>query len=277
MYHRRVTFNPYAPPDENNQSAEAGPGVIAGAPQPWDIEEVLRLAWDRVKADWTVLVFAPLLAGGLGQFLGMSSSTIAQRMGYPPVSYQAVGVSMGIGFLSMFVTTYFYGGLMRMMVRAARGQTTSFGELFSGGAAYPRLIAVNLILYVVMLSGMLLLIIPGIILMLGFWMAPYYVVDADMGPIEAMSASWEAARGHKGHFFLFGLVSTALMLVSMCTCVGFFLLQSVMWVSAAILYTRLSGRMAGSMDPPSPYGSGGAAGGYGAGPMPPPGGGWGAA
>jgi len=272
-----VTFNPYAPPDDTHQSAAEGGGGFAGAPQEWGVEEILRLGWDRVKADWPVLIFAPLLAFAPGQFMGMASSRIVQRMGMAPLSKEAFAVSFGIGFLTMFVQTYFQGGLLRIMLRAARGQSASFGELFAGGSVYLKLLGVNLLLYLAVMSGTLLLIVPGIILGLGFAMAPYYVVDAGMGPLQALGASWDAMRGNKGRLFLFGLVSFVLIMIAMCTCVGVIVAQAVIYVGWAIIFTRVSGRAASPLDPPSPYGQGGASGGYGASPMPPPGGGWGAA
>lgn len=278
MYHRGVTFNPYAPPDDNSQqNAEEGSDAIAGPAQEWTIEEVLRLGWDRVKADWPVLIFAPLLAMGVGQVMGMGGGQIAQRMHISPLSWEALGINFGVSFLAMFVHTYFQGGLLRIMLRAARGQTASFGLLFSGGSVYLKLLAVNLLLFLAVWSGMLLLIVPGVILGLGFSMGQFYVVDAGMGPIAALNASWNATKGHKAHIFGFGFVMFGIMMLSMCTCVGWILVQAVAYVGWAILFTRISGRQASTLDPPSPYGPGGSSGGYGVGPTPPPGGGWGAA
>ena len=123
MYHPGVTFNPYAPPDDSQQNADEGSDAIAGPAQEWTIEEVLRLGWDRVKADWPVLVFAPLLAMGVGQVMGMGGGQIVQRMHLSPLSKEALGINFGVSFLAMFVHTYFLGGLLRIMLRAARGES----------------------------------------------------------------------------------------------------------------------------------------------------------
>lgn len=271
-----MTFNPYAPPQTNPENDAFSLDTPAGAPRDWGVEEVLREAWDRVKADWTTLIFAPLLVSGLMQLLGMIPSRVVQSMGMSPLSKEAMLVSFLSGFLLLFPQTYFQAGLLRLMLDAARGRGTSFGQIFSGGSYYLPLLGVNLLLWISTLVGFLLLIVPGVILALGLAMAPYYVVDANMGTIDALKASWEAMRGHKGQFFLFGLAGFALMLVSMCTCVGWVLVYPVLYVGYAIIFTRVSGRMSA---PNAPYGAPGfgPSGGYSAGPTPPPGGGWGAA
>ena len=272
-----MTFNPYAPPDDNFFNNAGPPPPAQGGPQPWEIEEVIRLAWDRYKSDWITIQFGSLLAMAPAQILGLFSNSIVQRIGLQPLSWQFFAVSFGVGLLGNFVTAYFQAGLLRIMLRAARGQEASLGQLFSGGPAYFGMLAVLFLQFIGIFAGMLLFIVPGIILALGFLLSQYYVVDAGMGPIEAMSASWDAMRGHKGQVFLFGLVWFVITLVSVCTCIGPFIASAVLHVALAILFTRISGRTASSTDVASPYGQGGPTGGYSAGPMPPPGGGWGAA
>lgn len=272
-----MTFNPYAPPDDNFFNSAGPPQQPQGAPQGWEIEEVLRAAWERYKSDWITIQFSVLLAFAPGQIMGMMNNAIVQRFGFSPLSSEAIWISIGVSLLGMLVNTYFHAGLIRLLLRSVRGQDASFGQLFSGGGVYFTLLGANLLMMIGIFAGTLLLIVPGIILALGLMLTQYFVVDAGMGPIEAMGASWDAMRGHKGQMFLFGLVCFVIMMVSLCTCIGIFAAQAVFYVALAIIYTRISGRMVSVTDPPSPYGQNGPTGGYGAGPMPPPGGGWGAA
>ncbi|MFO0593604.1 MAG: hypothetical protein U0441_39045 [Polyangiaceae bacterium] len=272
-----MTYNPYAPPDDNFFNNAGGPQPVQGAPQGWEIEEVIRLAWDRYKADWITIQFGSLLAAAPAQLLGLFSNGIVQRLHYQPFSKEFWGISIGIGLLGNFITAYFQAGLLRMMLRAARGQEASFGQLFSGGPSYFAMLGVLWLQFIGIFAGTLLFLVPGILLGLGFLLAQYYVVDAGMGPIQALGASWDAMRGHKGQTFLFFLVWFVITLISVCTCVGPFIASAVLHVALAIVFTRVSGRTASSTDVVSPYGQGGPTGGYGAGPMPPPGGGWGAA
>ena len=104
-------------------------------------------------------------------------------------------------------------------------------------------------------------------LVYGLCLAQFFVADADMGPIDAMKASWAATNGHKGKLFLLGLLSIPVMLVGMVACcVGIFATASIVMVAFAIVFVRLSGRGTTS--------SGYDPGGYGGGGYAPPGGGY---
>jgi uncharacterized membrane protein len=94
----------------------------------------------------------------------------------------------------------------------------------------------------VLVPAFFLLIVPGVILALGWSLAPFYVVDAGMGPIEAMKASWSATRGQKGEIFVLGIASVGLTLlgVLMC-CVGVLATSPILYVAFAIAFIRMSG------------------------------------
>src|SRR5262245_6487999 len=56
-----MEYNPYAAPTVEDPLLSPG-AAGDGAPQPWEVGEVLGLGWEAVKRDWPVLVFAPFLA-----------------------------------------------------------------------------------------------------------------------------------------------------------------------------------------------------------------------
>lgn len=277
-----MSFNPYAPPQSFPDQPVPVPAGGAGGPQPWGIEEVLRSSWEIVKQHWVALIFGPLIGGVIGNVPAQILNQIGAASKDQDTIIAMAGVGMVIGF---FVQTFFTAGTIQLALTAARGGAPQVMQVFSGGSAYLRLLGTSLLVTLAIMGGFLLLIVPGIILALGFSMAPYYAVDAGMGPVEAMKASWEATTGHKANIFLFGLVGFVLMLAGLLACcVGMFPAQAVLFVGTAIIFTRISGRTGfGTPSPfgsvPSPFGGGGgfSPGGYGSGPTPPPGGGWGAA
>lgn len=274
-----MSFNPYAPPQAVPEFPTAG-SAPAGSPQPWGIEEVIRSAWDIVKVHWVALIFGPLIGGVIGSVPGQ----IIQTAGNASRDKDTIIATVVIGtIINFFIQTYFTAGAIKMALTAARNGPPQVMQVFSGGSAYGRLLGTSLLVTLVVLLGFVLLVVPGIILALGLSMAPYYAVDAGMGPVEAMRASWEAMKGQKVNMFLFGLAGMALMIAGLLACcVGMFPAQAVLMTATAIIFTRVSGR-SGFGGPPSPFGSvpspfsGFSPGGYGSGPTPPPGGGWGAA
>lgn len=50
-------------------------------------------------------------------------------------------------------------------------------------------------------GGLILLLIPGIMIFLRSLFMPYFIVDKNMGPIEAIKASWALTKGKYGQLF----------------------------------------------------------------------------
>jgi uncharacterized membrane protein len=151
--------------------------------------------------------------------------------------------------------------------------------LFSGGGHFLSLLVVVVITLLAAALGGLLLIVPGVILYLGLVFAQFYVVDQNMGPIDALKASWEVTKGQRGQLFVFSLAAGLLAIAGyVAWCIGAFATIPLAMVAVATVYTRLSGTAYRSPDnmqrpPGGGYGPGGyglPGGGYG-----PPGGGYG--
>jgi uncharacterized membrane protein len=255
----------------------------AGAPQPWEIGEVLGRAWEIYKANWGVLtgavvvfyicVFVPQYGISMGIVL---SGNGPGTSGYWP----AFG---GNNIITMLIESFFFVGLNRIFIAAARGETPQFATLFSGGSRMLPFFGTLLLMYIAIVIGFLCLVVPGVILMLGLGPALLFVSDTDLGVVDSLKASWEAMKGHKGNYFLFMLVGFCLMLAgALACCVGELVAFPLFLVAQAIIYTRISGRMGtpaaaavGYGGPPPGYG--GPPPGYGGPPggPPPAGGGYG--
>jgi hypothetical protein len=191
------------------------------------------------------------------------------------------GVSGGTTIVGIVVGAFFRVGLVRINLAAARGQKPNFADLFSGGPLFLRMVGLQLLLMVAYLVGCAAFVVGMVFVALALCLADYYAVDANMGVIDAMKASYEATKGNRGNIFVFGLVVFGISLVGMLACcVGVLIAGAVASVAMAIIYTRLSGR-GGAAAPPQPMApqgyppagggyppQGGAGGGY-----PPPGGG----
>jgi len=263
-----VNYNPYAPPQAAPPNlAPQQPGL--GPPQPWEIGEVLSAAFEGFKANWVVLVFSHLLAMVVAMVPSMAP-TIAVLTGAVDMgSTEYWGIYSGSMLVVMLVDAFMYVGLYRISLAVARGQRAEFGALFGGADRFLAMLGTWFLLLCIIVPGYLLLVVPGVILGLGLFMATLFVVDQGMGPVDAVKASWNATQGHKGHLFLFGLVAVLLAIGGYIACfIGIFAVMPLLSVSMAIIYLRVSGRGG-----PAPV----LAGGYGGQPYaapygPPPGG-----
>lgn len=246
-------FNPYAAP-----VAAAAPGgdvPARGEPQPWEVGEAIKGGWELYKAHWapfTIGYFVVTLIGGIpGQVAPML--TLAGTLEEGSRAYYAVHVPLS--FLGWLVAEFFMAGFTRAALRAVRTNDAAFGDFFGAGARYLAFVGMSFLKSLAIALGLLLFIVPGVIASLGFANAPFFVLDQNLGPIDALRASWEVSEGQKGNLFVLALAEVALtMLGVFACCLGLFVAVPVVMLARAIVYTRMSG----TSPPPAPasaYGS----------------------
>ena len=238
--------NPYAPPaDFGILPVPPVPPGASGGPQPWDVEEVIKAAWAAFKLQWVVLVLAVFLPGMLVSFPMGAPDVLSALKVVEAYSLEYLGVLGFCWLVAMVIGTFFHVGSLRIFLAAARGRQAELGALFGGADRFFPLVGVILLQSLAIVTGLLLLIVPGIILALGFGLAPYYCVDARMGPVQSLRASWDATNGQKGKIFVFFLACTVVLVAGyLACCVGAYPASAVTWVAFSIVYVRLSGRIA---------------------------------
>jgi uncharacterized membrane protein len=79
-------------------------------------------------------------------------------------------------------------GLLRYTFKLARGQAPKFGEIFAGGPIL-RVIGVALLITPPIVLGWFLVIVPGVMLSLGWFFATYLAIDRRMGVVDSIKAS----------------------------------------------------------------------------------------
>jgi hypothetical protein len=275
-----MNYNPYAAPQAAPPSP-AGAPQHGGGPQPWEIGEVLSAAFDAFKVNWAVLVLSYFLVYIIGMIPGQLPTILVATGAVDNQSAAYWGVFSGSTLVGILIQTFFQVGLLKIWLASARGGQANFAELFSGGSRYLPLLATTFLVGFIVGLGFVLLIVPGLILMVGLGVAQLYVVDAGLGPIEGMKASWEATKGQRLMLFLFAIVLVLIAVAGvLACCVGIFATVPLAGVAGSTVYLRISGRggppapaqLGGYPPPPPPGQYGPPGGGYGG---PPPGGGYG--
>lgn len=97
--------------------------------------------------------------------------------------------------------------------------------VFAGSRYLVPMLVGQLLVAILVAVSMVLLIVPGIILSLGLLYWSYLVVDKQLGPVEAIKASWDLSKGHKMNSLLFVRISAVVDAVAgfVFCCVGGFL------------------------------------------------------
>jgi hypothetical protein len=217
-------------------------------PSPIDAGNILSRTWAIFQGQfWMMVLVGFILAiceGGIGAVIGqvVSLSMLAGRGGEPTPA-DLVIIQVVIRLLALLVNTWLELGMAVYMLKIARGQPASLGDLFTAARFWPAAIAMRLLAALAILSGLLLFIIPGIILGLMFSQALFLIVDRGMGPIEAMSMSRTVTSGNKAQIFILNLAGFGVMLVGvLACCVGTWPAMSFIWLMSAMAYLTMTGQ-----------------------------------
>jgi len=161
----------------------------------------------------TVIVGIPyilvsLLGGG-----GIDAAEI-ERTGQLPSGFWGMAAITMLIFILTYALTQ--SALIYGTVQDLRGQRASFGDCLSRGlSALPRVMIAALLASIAVAIGSMLLLIPGLILLVMWWvMVPAIVVEgADVG--GSFGRSRDLTRGHRwGIFGILVLVAIAQWVVS---------------------------------------------------------------
>lgn len=234
-----MSFDPYAP--DTPPTKDQGP--VEEDPRPWEVGEVVSLGWERFQAKWPLLVFT---------YVPMTVSLIAMqhvadilvwRRVLSPNSPASMATEAASILLAQIAGAFLQVGFLRIALDVVRERPVGFGTFFSGGGRMWPMFATDILVGLATLGGFLLLIVPGVVIAIGMALAPYYVVDADLGPVEAMKASWAATRGQKGDLFVLFVVGVCLSLLGILLLgVGLAATGPTFALAQAIVFTRMSGR-----------------------------------
>lgn len=136
------------------------------------------------------LVLPVALIAAVGFALGFSDAFVLEdgvwilRSDTDPVVVIAVSVVM------MVIWTGFIGGLIALMIGLARREPVGLGRLFAGFGRLLPLFFTLILIWVMVVVGMFLVLIPGFFLAIALFLAPYFSIDERIGPFAAIGASY---------------------------------------------------------------------------------------
>jgi uncharacterized membrane protein len=199
----------------------------------------VSFAWQRIKADPGTVLGALIVAeiiGNLFSSIGNGLTNLDDSL-----AFQLIG--SGFSLVNFVVMSFMMGGMVVFSLKVARGQPYEFGDIFQGMPYFGPILVANLLTGIGVGFGMILLIVPGIILALGWSMAAPLIVDRRLGPIDAMKKSWAITTGHKSTLFLFGLLMIGVALLGLLACcVGVLVAGPIGYIAWAFIYLRITGQ-----------------------------------
>ena len=190
---------------------------------------------EAIKFGWSTAT------GNLGLFfLAVLTMLIIQMM---PVLLTQSFVVMIVGTLLGMVVTM---GIMRMCLRFVDDDRGELVDLF---ATFPLLINyvfATIVVGIIVTIGMLFFVIPGIFLGIRLQMYAWAIVDKQIGPIEALSQSWEMTRGSAWNLFLLSLLLGLVNILGMLALgIGMLVTGPLAMVATGYAYRRLEADYSG--------------------------------
>jgi hypothetical protein len=155
------------------------PNIPENWPGGWGAYKFSKQA---VKRNWSVLLL-----------LFVTNLVIAT------VSGAVLGKYAGHG-IAFLVETFFEMAIISTLLASVRGQKLAYGASLKTVSLklYINYVLSLIVLGIILGISLLLLVIPFFFVMPRLIFTPYFVIDKNMGPIEAIRASWEASKGHAG-------------------------------------------------------------------------------
>lgn len=181
-----------------------------------------------------------VLSFGRAFAITMLSSSSVDPMVMSLVTFGSIGVTY---LISLVAQTYVMGGIVHFALRVARGERPDFGSVFNGGRYFAAMLGGTLLYSLGILVGFGFCIIPGLFLA-GCWVCySAFIVDKGLGPVAALSASWQATAPYRVNAIVYILLSGLVSLAGTVACLIGALLVSfpVLMIGNAYIYLKLTG------------------------------------
>ncbi|MGQ0635483.1 MAG: hypothetical protein ACT4QC_12785 [Planctomycetaceae bacterium] len=222
----------------------AGPGPVeSGVPTRIEAGDILGRTWAIFQREMGMCIALVLLPGFLNVIGNLPGSLIdfltAQQMLDRQVG-TILHVVLGLAFaaLNFFLTI----GQSLALLKIARGQKASVGDLFSGSRYFWRAVGAGLLFSMMSFAGLLACGVGMLFVVLMFGPFLYVLVDHDCGPIESLKGAKAITTGNLLPLFVLLLASLGLVILGLLLCgLGLLVAYPFIMLVQAVAYLAMSG------------------------------------
>lgn len=209
------------------------PQAQIALPATFSIGESVRFGWNTMKSNLGFFVFLLIIVG----LIYIVPAILAE------VGREDLPVLSGIlGVVAAVVQIIAGMGLIRVALKFCDNEQGSLSDLFSCVPLFIKYLLSSILYGLIVLGGTILLVVPGIIWAIKYMFYTYFIVDQELGPIEALKRSAEITQGVKGDLFLLGLALAGINVLGfLALLVGLFATVPTAMVATAFAYRKLTG------------------------------------
>lgn len=209
----------------------------------FSIGAVISEAWDKTRgAKWTIhlgFLFVFLVMMGLMVVLGLLSALLIGETQDP--SGSAV-LPLIIQLVVNLIMLPMMAGIMILGIKRSVDAPIKSGSVFAYFSKMIPLFLTMILMYIMIIIGFLLLVLPGIYLSVAYYMAMPLVVEKGMSPWQALETSRKAVtRRWFSVFFFFIILSIIVFISAIPLGIGLIWTMPLMIIAFGVLYRNMFG------------------------------------
>ena len=194
--------------------------------------EALRFGWETAKKNVRFFIVVLLILAGVSFVFSAIDNSLTQDQ---------VFLRFIIGIANWVISSITGVGLVRIALNFVEKKESKYVDLFNHYDRTVNYMAASILYGLIVAVGIVLLIVPGIIWGIKFQFFTYFVVEKNMGPVQALKASWEMTKGIKWQLFVYGLITIGInILGALALFIGLLWTIPTTLLATAYLYKHLS-------------------------------------
>jgi uncharacterized membrane protein len=199
--------------------------------EPFPYAPALQFGWNTMKRHFWLFFIVMVLVGVLEVVPNGAGTAIRKE-------YPGWAALLKIGY--SVVRIIFSIGVIHICLKILDTGLAEVGDLFARLDLFLRFLGGALLYALIVIAGLILLIVPGIIWAIKYKYFGYFIVDKNLGPVDALDKSGQITYGYKLDLFLFGLLLAVINLGGLlCLGVGLFATVPTTWMARAFVYRHL--------------------------------------
>jgi hypothetical protein len=153
-----------------------------------------------------------------------------------------------VAFVASLLSVFVQLVLTAAYLASARGEKISFGDSLKAGVKhYINGFIASIVVVVLLAISLLALVVPFFFVLPRLTLVFYFLVDQNLGPIEAIKASWDQTKGYSTK--VWGVIAVSFLFAVLGLVLVGIYLSFVYQTAFALLYLHLGGKL--SADKPA--------------------------
>lgn len=232
-------------------SAEEAPD---GTPTQIDAGDILSRTWKIYQREMGLCIGLFLLPWFLNIVASLPANVVQQMGAVGGIDQNYAMIISTVLFVASYaVNFYLTTGQAIGMLKVARGEPASIGDLFTAGPYYWRAVGAFILFFLMLGAGTLLLCVGAIFVALIFAPFLYVLVDRNVGVLECFTTAKRITTGNLSALLLLMLASIGLAILGVAAClIGILFVSPFLLLLQAVAYLAMSGKRTAERRLPAP-------------------------